>query len=275
MKSTVATPGPHAPRPFRQLLQEELLRRCNDNPHYSLRAFARDLDCDHASLSQLLRGRRRLTGRMLQTLGARLGLDPESLAAYAALEDCTPRTAEDQGRTATVEQLSADALAVLADPLHHALLELTHLEGFRPDVAWIGRVLGAEPDEVQVAVQRLVRLGLLEMAGPDRWIDRDGHRTTVVGPSAWRALRQLAETVRLRALGEDGPEPPRDGEVSATTLAVDRRRIPEALAILARARRELIERLTAPGAKDAVYHLETSLLPLTRDDEESNPCPTP
>ncbi|HLN29547.1 MAG TPA: hypothetical protein VK395_17495 [Gemmataceae bacterium] len=46
---------------FRLYLQAELGRRCAGNAQYSLRAFAKFLAIDHATLSQLLRGKRRCT----------------------------------------------------------------------------------------------------------------------------------------------------------------------------------------------------------------------
>jgi transcriptional regulator with XRE-family HTH domain len=52
-----------APVTFRTVLQTERERRRAVNPRYSLRSFARDLSVDHSTLSQILRGKRRLTGR--------------------------------------------------------------------------------------------------------------------------------------------------------------------------------------------------------------------
>jgi hypothetical protein len=46
---------------------------------------------------------------------------------------------------------------------HFAILELTRLQDFQPDSRWIARVLGLNPDEVNIALARLMRLGLLEM----------------------------------------------------------------------------------------------------------------
>ncbi len=69
---------------FRARLQCELARRCADNPHYSLRAFALDLRTDHSTLSQLLRGKRALSQGTIERLGDHLGLAGAEIAAYAA-----------------------------------------------------------------------------------------------------------------------------------------------------------------------------------------------
>ena len=47
---------------------------------------------------------------------------------------------------------------------HFAILELTRLSEFRADSRWIARVLDISVDEVNVALQRLIRLDLLDMA---------------------------------------------------------------------------------------------------------------
>ena len=71
---------------LRRVLQSEFDRRRAVNTHYSLRGFARSIGVDHASLSQILRGRRRLTARSVHALGRRLHLPPGDIAEYAALE---------------------------------------------------------------------------------------------------------------------------------------------------------------------------------------------
>jgi hypothetical protein len=84
-----------------------------------------------------------------------------------------------------VRQLARDAAEVLADVHHAAILELVALEHFRPDSRWIARVLGLSPDRVNIALQRLLRLGLLEMSGRDRWVDCSGATTVALGVLAF------------------------------------------------------------------------------------------
>jgi plasmid maintenance system antidote protein VapI len=72
---------------FRNLLVSEFDRRRTANPRYSLRSFARDLSIDHSTLSQIVRGRRRLTHRTVVALGRKLRLPAEALAEFCALEN--------------------------------------------------------------------------------------------------------------------------------------------------------------------------------------------
>ena len=74
-----------------------------------------------------------------------------------------------------LRQLSRDAALSLAEWHHHAILELTRLASFTPDVRWIARVLDVPVDDVNVAVTRLARLGLLDMQSRTRWVDTAGN----------------------------------------------------------------------------------------------------
>ncbi|HWA28139.1 MAG TPA: hypothetical protein VG734_20985 [Lacunisphaera sp.] len=124
---------------LRQTLAAELARRRSRNRRYSLRALARDLDTDHASLSQFLRGRRHLSARKLQQLGRRLHLGAADIA-----EAC--------------EQHNADAIA-----------RLGRLKSFRPDSRWIATRTGLPLDLVNAALTRLLHQRRLAMPAADRW----------------------------------------------------------------------------------------------------------
>lgn len=155
-----------APTTFAAVLRAELTRRCARNPSYSLRAFARALDADHATLSQMLRGRRALTREAIEHLGARLGLSAENIEAHV-------RDAEAARRGVPTASAALDAAAILADPLHHQLLALTHAEEFRGESPFLAQVLDTTSDAINVVLQRLLRFGLLRMNG-GRWLDVSG-----------------------------------------------------------------------------------------------------
>ena len=124
---------------FRQNLLAELARRRTRNPRYSLRAFARDLGTDHATLSQILRGRRNLSPRLIRQFGRRLQLKPDEL-----VEAC--------------EQLNTEAI-----------LRLARRSTFRPNSRWIATRTGLRLDAVNCALHRLIHQGRLVMETTVRW----------------------------------------------------------------------------------------------------------
>jgi hypothetical protein len=261
VKTTVlAAARPSASNCFRLFLQEELGRRCARNPRYSLRAFAKYLGIDHATLSQIVRAKRCLTPRTIKKLGARLGLGRDAVDAYLAhVHDGplpTPALRE-------VQQLAHDAASLVTDWYHHAILELLHLEAFRPDSRWIARVLGLAPDEVNVALTRLVRLGLLEMAARDRWVDKSGDSTVGVEDFTRITIRQLSEQVRNLFVVASKSDTAKPREYSSTTLALSSAHVPAARRLISKFRRELLGLLDRDGPRDDVYRIEISFFPLT------------
>ena len=124
---------------FRQQLEAEFARRRRHNSSYSLRAFARDLVTDHATLSQILRGRRPLSARMVALFGLRLGL------TRAAIVD------------GSVEQHG------------EAILKLVRSGKYQPNSRWIATRTGIPVDSVNAALDRLVRHHQLTMQSPKRW----------------------------------------------------------------------------------------------------------
>ncbi len=192
------------PSTFAAVLRAELTRRCARNPSYSLRAFARALDTDHATLSQILRGRRALTRDTIVQLGERLGLEPARIEAF--VRDAAAARAGPPGASAAL-----DAAAILAEPLHHQLLALVHTEDFRGDSRFLAQVLDTTPDAINVLLQRLLRFGLLTM-NEGSWRDVTG--AGELDPDGFeRAVwEQAARRVAGAATGE--PTAPTAGDVS-------------------------------------------------------------
>jgi transcriptional regulator with XRE-family HTH domain len=57
---------------LRTILDGELKRRRRVNPRYSLRAFARTVNIEHSTLSQLLRGKRPITWKAIHRIASRV-----------------------------------------------------------------------------------------------------------------------------------------------------------------------------------------------------------
>ncbi len=124
---------------LKQTLVAEFEQRRRRNARYSLRAFARDLGTDHATLSQLLRGRRILSPRLVRQFGRRLHLSEADIA-----DAC--------------EEHHADAI-----------LRLARLAAFKPESRWIATRTGLPLDAVNAALARLLHQRRLVMHAADRW----------------------------------------------------------------------------------------------------------
>ncbi len=128
---------------FEAFLSQAFDDRRRRNRRYSVRAFARDLGCDHATLSQWMRGKRPMTPPVVDQLGAALGLDEAACARAREFDPFDP--------------LVIDAIRATA----------------RPTTPRIAIALGATPDRVNMSLHRLLRLGHLRMNGA-AWIATAG-----------------------------------------------------------------------------------------------------
>ena len=244
---------------FRWRLQSELARRCALNSQYSLRSLAQSLDIDHSTLSQILRGKRKLTEIAIKKLGSKMKLSSEEIESYLAHHRRWPVT---DPSISEARRLTREAAEMIAEWYHYAILELTRLDCFRTDSSWVARVLGISTDEVNVALVRLCHLGLLTMEG-DRWVDQSGGVVVSMEHFTQAAIDRLWGQVRELALASIH-DPTRIHEHSSTTLAVDSKRLPEIAEKIARFRSELLEMLQHDQSHDDVYRLEISLYPMTR-----------
>lgn len=251
------------PLRFRELLRRELAARCNRNPRYSLRAFANFLDVDHATLSQLLRGKRTLTQPMIRRLGGRIGLELAQIDRYVDAESSAATEGESRER---LREVAAEAARALGDSHAFAILELMRLAEFRPDVAWIARMLGTSADAVQVSLQHLLRLGFLEMRPGGQWKDLAG--AGVVHEEQFTLVALERVMARSRALLEASqrlaPADPRFH--GTTTLAIEPGQAPRLVDSAERVLRDLADRhgdraKARPG--EQLYQVEVSCFPVS------------
>ena len=253
---------------FRLYLQAELARRCSTNSQYSLRSFALQLNINHSTLSQILRGKRLLTDQMIGKLGERLALDRPTIDAFILREQLgSPQARSSQG---AIKQLAHDTVSLISNIYHYSILELVRLPEFKPDSRWIARVLNLTVDEVNLALARLLRLGLLEMVSADEWVDKSGGEITTLEDFSQAAVQHLAKLVRTSSgiavsQGLHGLR-----KKQATTIRIKRERLEQAREAIARMEQELVECVATPGEQD-VYQLEITFYPVNDlNNQEDN-----
>ncbi|MGH9312216.1 MAG: TIGR02147 family protein, partial [Vicinamibacterales bacterium] len=163
---------------------------------------------------------------------------------------------------------------LIADWYHFAILELTRLDEFRCDSRWIARVLDISVDEVNLAVQRLIRLDLLDMASADRWVDRSGDARVSLGTLPSQVFDRLQDQSKRLSAAAVRTVPLSLREHSSITLAINSARLPRAVELAARFRQQLVE-LLQDGPADDVYQVEVALFPVTTFKKERSACHVP
>lgn len=177
---------------FRDWLSQELGKRRQINPRYSLRAFATLLGTDHSTVSQVLRGKRRVPVALLRRWGKKFGLTTEEVAAYVAIEHVP-----DASITKRQEELrhwTAEAMAIMTNQTHWQIVRISRMPGFRPDCRWIAKQLGVSVDNVNLSLCRLLRLRLLKIERANQW------KVTVGGNAASETEFHKYALIRVREL---------------------------------------------------------------------------
>ena len=246
----------------RQLLQSELARRCERNPKYSLRAFARALGMSHTVLSLVLSGKRPLSKGATLKVADALSLDPaERERLLARRRASSPASLPEKGEL--VRQLSLDTFELISDWHHYAILSLLELPRARFEARWIASRLGISQVQAKLAIERLKRLGLVECVAKDRW-RQAGQPIRVENAVSTAATRKFHRQLLERAVASLDNDPAEARDFTSMTFVLDPRALDHARERIRVFRRELVRELESTGNPSAVYQFTLQLFPVTK-----------
>lgn len=239
---------------FRLWLQRQFTDRCKRNTRYSLRAFAKSLNMDASSISQILAGKRPLSKKTMQVICDKLSANPQDLRAFGLLKS--------DGSDAAYFQLNIDTFSVMAEWYHYAILELTFVSGFRADPKWIAKKLSITVEEAKAATDRLKRLGLL-LEENGSLIKASKFLTNQADVNTSAAHRELQKQVIDKALLAVDECQPQEKDITSMTMAIDVNNIDKARDLIRKFRRELCA-LLEDGEQTQVYNLGIQLYPISK-----------
>lgn len=244
---------------FRLWLQKQFTERCKKNARYSLRAFAKTLDLDASSLSQILSGKRKLSKKGIQNICDKLSASPKELQMFGLIRNKNNEDAENY------LQVGIDTFSVISEWYHYAILELTFVSGFKADPKWIAKKLLITAEESKSAIERLKRLGLiLEENGS---LIKSAKRLTNNGTvNTSGAHKELQKQIISKALIAVDEVPQDEKDITSMTMAIDTKNIEKARLLIQKFRRDLCE-LLEDGNQEQVYNLGIQLYPISSKQE--------
>jgi uncharacterized protein (TIGR02147 family) len=248
---------------YRQFLRSELLRRQKANAGYSLRAFSKHLSVSPAQLSQVLSGKRTLTGKAALKIAEKLALSPSERKQL--LESIFQQRLEvlvppGEGTQAEREELEEESFRVVSDWYHFAMLSLFEIPGAKADPRWIGNRLGISALEAAGAFKRLKKLGLVSTEGKRIVLSQKAVKVDPKHRSA--AVVRFHQQILARASSKIESTPLDQREFRALTLAMDPKQLPKAQEKLRTFLNALASELES-GSKKEVFVLSVQLFPLT------------
>jgi len=246
----------------RQFLTDELARRCSKNPRYSLRTFAQFLELIPSALSMMLSGKRPVSKKAATKIVERLGLNPAIRQAF--LNGCGQVRNLDfsENLSASFQTLALDKYEVIADWYHFAILSLITTPDFTPKISWIASRLGITLAEAKSAVERLVRVGVLDISGT-RW-KQTGQPIKVENTVSTSATRRASRQILEKAIESLENDPMNIRDMSFMTLAIDPKLVPTALQEIRKFRRKLAKYLEESAEPKEVYQLAVQIFPVSK-----------
>lgn len=254
--------------PTHHLLKKVLLLKLAEvqekNPHYSLRAFARDVGVHAASLSECFSDKRQFSPKMAKKIIEKLSLSSEKKEELIGVLDNNGVPVYTDIERA---QLDNDHYFIVSDPIYYSILCLLETKSFKEDHQWMAKRLKTSVEHIEVALERLERVKLLLRTEQGKLIYNGNAHLNTTDDIASASLR-------LRHIGNlDGA---RDALVNLPvdqryfnfeTLALSLENIPEAKRIINEARSKLVQ-LSTNGDKDEVYEFCFNFFPRTTNESQ-------
>jgi uncharacterized protein (TIGR02147 family) len=157
-----------------------------------------------------------------------------------------------------------DTFQLLSVWHHYAILELFQVQGFKTDSRWISRTLGIAVEDVNIALQRLLRLGLLRMSGRDRWVDQSGDAEFHTAALTEAACNQMNQELHELAAQAIQRIPSEHRVHRQMVVALDSGRLPRFKMMADEFMKELRALASESNAKDDVYQVAISFFPVTK-----------
>lgn len=252
---------------YRVLLTEELTRRQNRNPKYSLRSFAKALGVSATTLSEAINGKRSLRRDSAQKIADRLAISPQERSRF--ILSAMGVEGDENSFSATSRQSKADAyrpfevdqFKAISDWYHLAILSLAKLKRNKSEPAWVAEHLGITKSEAEEAMDRLFRLGMIERKGSRFFCTT--RPLFVRGKAACAAIRKYHRQNLEKALDSLEQDPIEVRDFTSITMAIDPEKIETARAMVKEFREKLAEFLEQ-GDQTSVYTLAVQLFPVTK-----------
>jgi uncharacterized protein (TIGR02147 family) len=261
---------------YKDVLRSELAKRQLRFSNYSLRDFAVDIALAPSTLSEIFSGKHELSRRKAEHIGQRMGFETEGLnyfcdlvesvsARSAVARDAAKERIERRNGRSDSHYIGQEEFHIIADWYHLAILELVRLGKFDGTSSSLARTLGITEHQVDMAIERLKKVGVLKFKdGQLITIVRNTKTTDEVPAEAVKLFHKQMLTKAQQALVNQDVG---DREIASIVLSINKKDLPEAKKMLKEFRRRfctVMEESDHPS--EEVYCLNTSFFSLHKPE---------
>lgn len=258
---------------IQNFLMNRLVEAQKKNASYSVRALAKKSGVSISVMSEIMRGKRAVTRKTAERIADRFLLDPserfELLRYYPEKKKSTKSTREllkeqtvAKGQLLSYMKLSSDQFQTISHWLHFAILSLLQTKNYQSSAEWISDRLGTSVKEVKMALERLERLGLIEMKADGSFKRKTTKLKTTDGLFDLSVQKShLSDLDRGRNAIETIPVELRD--FTSVTFPANTKKLAQAREIIRKAQQEVVNLLADDEATE-VYRFSGMMFPLTQ-----------
>jgi len=254
------------------MLHAELERRTRHNSNYSMRAFARDLGLTSSRLSEILSKKQGLSRKVAERIAETIGLPPGERTFFCDLveaqharskakRDMARKRCRRHSRDNARRLIGLDVFETISQWYHMAILELVTIDGFVADIDWIADALEIDRQMAAAAVDRLVRLNMLEWNNGFLVCLAPITSTPMDIPSA--AIKSFHAQMLEKAKHALFARPILERDAASVIFSIKKTQLPELKELNLQFRRKIAQLADATPDRTSVYCLTSHLFELT------------
>lgn len=242
-----------------QYLKSIYLKRKANNSHYSLSAFARDLDISQPYLSMIFANKRTVNFKMAVIFADKLKLEVETRENF--FESCY------SSHFSTIKKYDErDLLQILSLWYHVAILDMIAIKSIPQSHSGYAKLLGITQLEVEDAIERLKLHGLINET--KNGLEKTNKRISFPTQKSHASVRSYHRSMIEKAKNELKKTEDSDFEkrcIVGTTLSIKKENLGVAKILIKKFQSEIGELLTN-GEPDDLYQINIQLFPLINKD---------
>jgi uncharacterized protein (TIGR02147 family) len=241
-------------------LEQLLTKKIQSNPQYSLRSFARQVGIAPSALSRILSGKRTFTLNLAIRISNALGLTPKDRDQLLAMISPPIKEVSTKKQSET-KQLSVDCFNAMSEWYHFGIMQLFFLDDFVQDQKWMAKILGISQLEVKLAIERLLRLEILDKNEKGELFRTANQFATTTDISS-AGLRLFQKQILEKAIVSLEEDQIFERDITSITVASNETQIELVKKEIKKFRLKMAKVL-AEGPKTRVYNLGIHLIPVS------------
>jgi uncharacterized protein (TIGR02147 family) len=260
---------------YRNILKNTLRKKTQDNPMYSLRAFARDIGMGASSLSEVLNGKKNLSIKMANQISIRLDFSKKMSEKFITLvqfETTKNSNLKNIFKTKLSQLdfknerklLDLQLFDLMSSWYFVVILELTNLRGFFFSAKNVADTIGIKIIEAHNAIEILEKFNLIKKVSEGKYV-KTSTNILVSSERKSQSLRNFMKEVFIKLSNEVETGNSEERFLGTETFVFDKKLLSEANEILEDCFNKIIKLSEKSTQRNSVYQLGIQLVPFTKN----------